>query len=134
MCMCEKKIAKTVEKSMNKIAELSKEGEKNYNQLIRWVKNKEAHADEIQHIASQYFLTQRIKPTEPGSEKHQKYVSELQHLHHIIIHAMKCKQTTDTKHVQKLQAHLEGFWISYSGKANSGKHEGSHGHEGSHKQ
>ena len=125
--------AGTIEKSMQQIAKLSNQGEKNYNQLIRWIRNKEDHADKIQHIASQYFLTQRIKSTEPGSDKHEKYVRELEHLHQIIVHAMKCKQTTDLAHVNKLRTHLDKFAASYFGKEDAQGHEGSHKSEGSHK-
>ena len=47
----------TVEKSMKMIDKLSKEKKKNDNQLIRWVSNKEKHAEYIQEIAYQYFMT-----------------------------------------------------------------------------
>ena len=43
----------TIEKSMNQIAELSKAPEKNYNQIVRWVMNKEQHVDELVHIVTQ---------------------------------------------------------------------------------
>ena len=52
----------TIEKSMKKIAELSKQNPVDYNQLVRWVSNKEEHAAKIQHTVSQYFMTQRIRP------------------------------------------------------------------------
>ena len=52
----------TVEKSMHMVEELSGAESMNYNQIVRWVNNKETHADEIQHIVSQYFMTQRVKP------------------------------------------------------------------------
>jgi len=52
--------ATTIEKSMKQIMELSKADPVNYNQLVRWVSNKEDHATEIQQIVSQYFMTQRI--------------------------------------------------------------------------
>ena len=32
------------------------------NQLVRWVDNKEIHADELSEIVTYYFMTQRIKP------------------------------------------------------------------------
>ena len=32
-----------------------------YNQLVRWIMNKEEHANKIQEIVTQYFMTQRIK-------------------------------------------------------------------------
>ena len=54
--------ATTVEKSMKKIVELSGASPVNYNQLVRWVANKDEHAEKIQHIVWQYFMTQRIKP------------------------------------------------------------------------
>ena len=52
----------TIEKSMKKINELSKDPAKNSNQLVRWINNKEHHADKIQEVVTQYFMTQRIKP------------------------------------------------------------------------
>jgi len=77
---------KTVEKAMMKIQELSNDPEPNYNQLIRWVMNKESHAEKIQHIVSQYFLHQRIKLTDPSDKmKHEKYTAQLTHLHEILV-------------------------------------------------
>ena len=58
--------SQTVEKSMVQIIKLGKESSVNYNQLVRWVSNKEEHANKIQAIVTQYFMTQRIKP---GTEK-----------------------------------------------------------------
>jgi nickel superoxide dismutase len=46
---------------MNQIIALNNETPINYNQLVRWIMNKETHADEIQRIVTQYFMTQRIK-------------------------------------------------------------------------
>jgi nickel superoxide dismutase len=100
---------KTIEKSMNKIVELGKSGMTNHNQLARWISNKEKHADEIQHIVSQYFMTQRIKPTQ------EKYVEKLKLLHGMLISAMKCKQTTDPAHVEQLRSQLKEFWKLYHG-------------------
>ena len=100
---------KTIEKSMNQIRALSKETQVNYNQLIRWVTNKETHANEIQHIATQYFMTQRIKPDA------QKYQEKLRVLHHMLIYAMKCKQTTDLANTEKLKSLLKEFEILYHG-------------------
>ena len=51
----------TIEKSMKKIVELSQQQPVDYNQLVRWISNKEEHASKIQHIISQYFMTQRIR-------------------------------------------------------------------------
>ena len=101
--------ATTIEKSMKKIVELSKQNPVNYNQLVRWVSNKEKHADEIQHIVSQYFMTQRIKPDA------KKYSEKLAVLHKMLIYAMKCKQTTDVGHVNTLRSLTKEFEILYFG-------------------
>lgn len=100
---------KTIEKSMKQIIELSKGSPVNYNQLVRWVSNKETHADEIQHIVTQYFMTQRIKPDA------KKYAEKLKVLHHMLIYAMKSKQTTDSGNTEKLKTLLKEFEILYHG-------------------
>ena len=99
--------ATTIEKSMKQIMELGKANPVNYNQLVRWVSNKEDHATEIQQIVSQYFLTQRIKPDQ------KQYSEKLMVLHKLLIAAMKCKQTTDLSHVNALRDHLKEFKLLY---------------------
>jgi nickel superoxide dismutase len=101
--------ATTIEKSMNKIMELSKQPTSNYNQLVRWISNKEKHADEIQHIVTQYFMTQRINPDA------KKYLDKLAVLHKMLIYAMKCKQTTDVSNVNSLRSLLKNFEVLYFG-------------------
>ncbi len=100
----------TIEKSMNQMTELSGEGDINYNQLIRWTGAKEDHANEVQHVVSQYFITQRVKlPESMEGEAYDKYVQQLAALHEIIVYAMKSKQTTDTGNVEKMRAALKKF-------------------------
>ena len=99
----------TIEKSMKKIVELSKQNPVNYNQLVRWISNKEKHADEIQHLVTQYFMTQRIKPDA------KKYLEKLAVLHKMLIYAMKCKQSTDVAHVSTLRSLTKEFAILYFG-------------------
>jgi len=100
----------TIEKSMNKIDALSKESPVNYNQLIRWVTNKEEHANKIQHIVSQYFMTQRIKLAPAGDKAAQEsYLKKLGLLHEILVYAMKAKQTTDQQYIAKLRQAVETF-------------------------
>ena len=101
--------AGTIEKSMKEIVKLSKENSINYNQLVRWVSNKEAHANEIQHIVSRYFLTQRIKPDA------KQYAEKLAVLHKMLISAMKCKQTADFGNVKKIRILLKEFETLYFG-------------------
>lgn len=105
---------KTIEKAMMMINDLSKEGSINYNQLVRWINNKEDHANEIQHIVSQYFMTQRIKPVDDQSiEDYKEYVKKLTLLHEMLIYAMKTKQTTDLENVKKLRSLLTDFEAVY---------------------
>ena len=87
----------TVEKSMKQIIELEKEEHHNSNQLVRWIMNKEHHADEIQEIVTQYFMTQRIKLDMENYEK------QLGLLHQMLIYSMKCKQTTDLTNVNSVR-------------------------------
>lgn len=100
----------TIEKSMNQINELSEQADVNYNQLVRWVTNKEEHAQKIQDIVSQYFLHQRIKPTSPdNAEAYKKYQQQLEALHHILVFAMKAKQGTDLSVVETLKEKVHHF-------------------------
>ncbi|MDJ0621569.1 MAG: superoxide dismutase [Ni] [Desulfocapsaceae bacterium] len=91
----------TIEKSMDKINNPA-DG-KNSNQHIRWIMNKELHANEFQEIVSQYFLTQRIKADDKN------YEEMLTHLHQMLVYAMKCKQTTDLQNAAKLKEHIDAF-------------------------
>ena len=93
----------TIEKSMQQIIELQKAATVNYNQLMRWVMNKENHATEIQTIVAQYFMTQRIKADSD------QYTRKIAALHQMLIAAMKCKQTTNLKHVAELRDLLKTF-------------------------
>lgn len=95
----------TIEKSMNKITELEKGDNK--NQLIRWVLNKEEHADKLQEIVTQYFMTQRIKADTPDYDK------KLSALHKMLVYSMKCKQTTDLANVELLKNETMTFHDLY---------------------
>ena len=93
----------TIEKSMKEIVKLQEEKPINYNQLVRWVVNKEDHANQLQEIVSQYFMTQRIKTDAKDYEK------KVAVLHQLLVYAMKCKQTTDLSNTQKLRELLNQF-------------------------
>lgn len=104
----------TIEKAMKKIVELSQESPVNYNQIVRWTTNKEKHAEELQHIVHQYFLTQRVKPADATEKsKHVKYVEQVTLLHQTLVLAMKAKQTTDMEHVDELRKLTDQFSKSY---------------------
>ena len=86
----------------------------NLNQIVRWVQNKEKHADDISHIATQYFMTQRLKPVgEENSKEYKKYVTKLTLLHQMMFYSMKAKQTTELAHVEKLRSLLADFQATF---------------------
>lgn len=93
----------TIEKSMAQITEIEKSGSTNSNQLVRWVMNKEDHANKLQEVVTQYFMTQRLKP-DTGN-----YDQQLRLLHLMLVAAMKAKQTTDLENVAELKKLLAEF-------------------------
>lgn len=100
----------TIEKSMNSIIELSAQDKPNQNQLVRWVNNKDHHADLIARIVTQYFMAQRLKPVaEIDTEDHRLYVRKLTILHRMLVASMKAKQTTDLKYAEQLTELLHEF-------------------------
>lgn len=101
---------KTIEKAMITIDKLSNSDEVNYNQIVRWVVNKEEHANKIQEIVSQYFLHQRIKPVDSTNKmEYEKYLNQLSKLHEILVYSMKSKQSTDTNIIDKLRNAVNDF-------------------------
>ncbi len=108
----------TIEKSMREIERLSAEAKPNMNQIVRWVNNKEQHADELSEIVTYYFMAQRIKmPAEQDTVAYNDYVKKLTLLHRMLVDAMKAKQTTDLANVKQLRSSLDEFHKVYSGQA-----------------
>ena len=97
----------TIEKSIGQIRGLTINKSIDYNQLTRWIMNKERHADELQKIVTQYFMTQRITPDTKN------YSQKLTLLHKILLSAMKCKQTTELSHISTLRSLLKEFQTLY---------------------
>ena len=113
----------TIEKSIKEIGALSKTLPPNYNQLVRWVMNKEEHADKVQEIVSDYFLAQRIKhPGTTEGEAFDKYVAQLTLLHQIHVAAMKAKQSADPATVAPLRDLIAKFRVAYFGAEGGHKH------------
>jgi len=102
IAMMEEHVA-TIEKSMNEIAKLPADSPQNINQLVRWVANKDEHADKLTEIVTYYFLAQRIKPDAAN------YEAKLKALHGMMISAMKCKQTVELKNVEELKTLIHQF-------------------------
>ena len=112
----------TIEKSMKSINQLSAEQKPDMNQIVRWVQNKETHADELSQIVSYYFMAQRIKTADKSDQKaYEKYVNKLTLLHQMLVYSMKAKQTTDLANIEKLRALLCDFRAAYL-EADTHKH------------
>jgi len=107
----------TIEKAMNQINSLGAQEKPDWNQLVRWVDNKEHHADELSEIVTYYFMAQRIKPPKNHADEaaNAKYARELSLLHGMLLHSMKAKQTTDLEQVKALRGLIEKFRASYLG-------------------
>jgi len=104
----------TIEKSMLEINSLSSEAALKMNQIVRWVNNKEEHADKIKTVVAEYFLSQRIKkPEERDPEAYNLYLNQLEALHGLVVEAMKAKQTSDVTQVSALREALEDFRAIY---------------------
>jgi nickel superoxide dismutase len=108
----------TVERSMKMIKSLTNKKQickmedgpdMNFNQIVRWVNNKEKHAEEIQHIVHQYFMTQRIKPVDDANAGYDAYIEKLTLLHRLLVEAMKSKQVLDPKHVVSMRELVDKF-------------------------
>jgi len=100
----------TIEKAMNQIMMLEKEKDPNYNQLVRWINNKDQHADELAEIVTYYFLAQRTKPySGPDEDASHTYGTKLELMHQMVYYSMLAKQTTDLENVQNLRTALEKF-------------------------
>lgn len=107
----------TIEKSMKEIERLSAEDKPNMNQIVRWVNNKELHADELSEIVTYYFMAQRVKLPADGDTKAQnQYITKLTLLHRMLVYSMKAKQTTDLANVEQLKSALNEFNKAYTGE------------------
>ncbi|MBI4230215.1 MAG: superoxide dismutase [Planctomycetes bacterium] len=99
----------TIEKSMQKIVELSAASPVDYNQVVRWVMNKEHHADRLREIAVEYFLMQRVAPVEEGAPGRAEYLQKVEILHRLCVLAMRSKQSTDTAHIEAMRTQVEAL-------------------------
>lgn len=105
----------TIAKSVKEIGALAgKTDAQSINQAVRWVMNKDVHAEKIIRTISDYFLTQKLAPA-PASDKkaHAAYLEKLARHHAVMVAAMKCKQSAKPDAVKALEKALdgiEGYW------------------------
>ena len=94
----------TIRKAVAQIAELAgKTDPQSQNQLVRWVVNKEQHAQRIIATISDYFLTQRVKA------KQEDYTERLRKHHAVIVAAMRAKQNANAEVVAELESAVEAL-------------------------
>jgi nickel superoxide dismutase len=85
---------------------------------VRWVENKEDHADEIVGLVTAYFMSQRVQlPAEGDQAAQAAYVQQLALLHGLLVYTMKARQGTDEAHIAKLRELAEAFEVAYFGQA-----------------
>ena len=102
---------KTIEKAMEMIKNFSgKSDPQTLNQISRWISTKEEHAQNIQNLISEYFLTQRIKTNTDN------YTKKVILLHKLLVSAMKCKQTVEVDNVNSSLLLLDSFSNLYFDK------------------
>ena len=107
--------AETIGKSMEAIAELAGKGDsQSANQLTRWIMTKEAHASNIISTVAEYFLTQKVKPVEPGADEYDAYLEMLADHHRVMAAAMKVKQSTDPDRLETLRRAISALALRYA--------------------
>jgi nickel superoxide dismutase len=100
--------AATITKATTELAELAgKTDAQSNNQTVRWVMNKEEYCQKIIETISNYFLTQRVKPSQSD------YKERLVKHHAVIIAAMQAKQNADGKYAATLTETIEALEIYY---------------------
>jgi nickel superoxide dismutase len=105
----------TIERSIKGLNDhLGKTEAADANQQVRWVMNKEVHADLITKIVTEYFLQQRIKAPKAGDDEARKvYLERLETLHGMLVTSMKTKQTVDPSHATRLRELIDKFKRQY---------------------
>ncbi len=103
--------AATVLKACRSMEELSgKDDVQSRQQFARWVSNKESHAQKIIATISDYFLTQRVKPSQPD------YAARLKAHHAVILAAMKAKQKASAETAESLDKSIRALLVYYPAK------------------
>ena len=98
----------TIDKAINKIIQLNDKSDvQSVQQLVRWVNNKEIHAEKIITTISNYFLTQRVKPSA------ENYLLRLSEHHRVILLSMKVKQKADVEVAKDLRKSVEALYKYY---------------------
>ena len=94
----------TIEKAIQNITALAgKHDPQSVNQAVRWIATKESHATHIIDVVSEYFLTQKVKPVQPGAGAYDAYLKSLADHHAVMVAAMKTKQNAEPRYINALR-------------------------------
>ncbi len=100
--------SRTILKATKVIKELSgKTDDQSHNQRVRWIMNKEKHAQNIISTICDYFLTQRVKVSQKD------YLNRLALHHAVIVAAMKAKQNIGEDFALALEKSLRELAVYY---------------------
>ncbi len=103
----------TIAKANVQMAELIKKDDPlSVNQATRWIMTKEDHCKKIMEIVAEYFLAQRIKP----SDDDETYVKQLKAAHTLTRAAMKAKQDPSAEVAEAVKAAIFDLYRAYEGK------------------
>lgn len=100
--------ASTVKKATVLLSELAgKHDPQSLQQTVRWISNKELHAQNIIATISDYFLTQRVQPSQDD------YTERLATHHAVIRAAMHAKQSADGTDADALIESIQALKVYY---------------------
>jgi nickel superoxide dismutase len=100
--------AQTVLKACRSMEDLADQSDaQSKQQFVRWVNNKESHAQKVIETISDYFLTQRVKPAQAD------YEERLEAHHAVILAAMKAKQSASVDVSEHLQEAIKALLVYY---------------------
>ena len=105
----------TITKAVNEMAALAaKQDAQSKQQFVRWVMNKETHADRVIRTIADYFFAQKIKMPAAGDKKATSAYYEMLARHHaVLVAAMLCKQGSSMEPVNALTKAVDaiaGYW------------------------
>ncbi|GHC00163.1 hypothetical protein GCM10007047_15530 [Cerasicoccus arenae] len=117
--------ATTIKKSVTEINNLAgKTDPQSVNQLVRWVNNKDAHADKVIDSISNYFLCQRVKTSQDD------YTERLIKHHAVMVAAMQAKQNADQAHAEALEKAIMALRVYYPEHDHAAEKSTAHDHAG----
>ncbi|MEC7840079.1 MAG: superoxide dismutase [Ni] [Chlamydiota bacterium] len=99
--------AETMYKAVSELNSNLFNSPKDKNQFVRWVLEKEKESDVATKLITEYFLQQKVKPDEDGTE------NKVLALHKVLFLIVKIKQNTEKKYVLEFMNEWKKFKEMY---------------------